>query len=166
MDLYFSPSSSLAGPSSGRMPRPNRASLDSFDPLTAAIAPPSDETPEARAKREQEEAEAKRISDAIDEQLKTERLALKKKKPPIKVLLLGQSESGASIPIRIFFPRSFFFNGRQVNDCQKYVELCPAHPYSHVHEHIQTFSWLTPTMHGSRSARHGDPSSFSTSCVP
>ena len=34
------------------------------------------------------------MSDEIDEQLRNERLALKKKKPPVKVLLLGQSESG------------------------------------------------------------------------
>lgn len=78
------------------MPRHSRTSLD-YDPLTAAIAPPSDETPEQRAKREQDEAEAQRVSDLIDEQLKAERAALKKKKPPIKVLLLGQSESGPSI---------------------------------------------------------------------
>ncbi|EIM79929.1 G-alpha-domain-containing protein [Stereum hirsutum FP-91666 SS1] len=83
------------------MPRHSRTSLD-YDPLTAAIAPPSDETPEQRAKREQDEAEAQRVSDLIDEQLKAERAALKKKKPPIKVLLLGQSESGKSTTVKNF----------------------------------------------------------------
>ena len=76
------------------MPRP---STDS-DPLARAMAPPKDETPEQRAVREQQEAEARRVSDMIDEQIKAEASAMRKrhKKPPIKVLLLGQSESGAS----------------------------------------------------------------------
>ena len=72
------------------------SSLDEDDPLTMAIAPPKDETPEQRAERERKEAEARRVSDEIDEQLRVERAALKKRKPPVKVLLLGQSESGAS----------------------------------------------------------------------
>lgn len=84
------------------MPRPNRTSLDSVDPLTAAIAPPSNESPEQKAKREQEEAEARRVSDQIDEQLKAEKAALKRKKPPIKVLLLGQSESGPLLSFSLF----------------------------------------------------------------
>lgn len=66
------------------------------DPLTAALAPPPDETAEQRELREAAEAEARRVSDEIDEQLRNERMALKKKKAPVKVLLLGQSESGAS----------------------------------------------------------------------
>ncbi|KAI0312036.1 G-alpha-domain-containing protein [Amylostereum chailletii] len=77
-------------------------SFDADDPLAAAIAPPKDETPEQREAREKEEAEAKRISDEIDEQLKAERAALKKKKPPVKVLLLGQSESGKSTTLKNF----------------------------------------------------------------
>jgi hypothetical protein len=67
------------------------------DPLTLAIAPPKDETPQEKDTREQAEIEARRISDAIDEQIRQERTALKKKKKSVKVLLLGQSESGASI---------------------------------------------------------------------
>jgi hypothetical protein len=64
-----------------------------YDPLTAALAPPSGETPQEAYARERAEARAKSISDEIDQQLKTEAIALKKKKP-VKVLLLGQSESG------------------------------------------------------------------------
>lgn len=67
------------------------------DPLTLAIAPPKDESPEEKETREQAEIEARRISEAIDEQIRQERTTLKKKKKPVKVLLLGQSESGASI---------------------------------------------------------------------
>lgn len=64
------------------------------DPLSRAIAPPESETLEEKQRRETAETEARRISDEIDEQLKAEKLALKKKKRPVKVLLLGQSESG------------------------------------------------------------------------
>lgn len=67
---------------------------ESVDPLDLLAAPPKDETSAERAVREAREAEAKRISDAIDEQLKLERAARAKKKAPVKVLLLGQSESG------------------------------------------------------------------------
>lgn len=68
------------------------------DPLSLAIAPPPDETPEARMDRERLEQHARRISNEIDDQLKTEKAELKKKKKTlIKVLLLGQSESGACL---------------------------------------------------------------------
>ncbi|EIM80220.1 G-alpha-domain-containing protein [Stereum hirsutum FP-91666 SS1] len=72
------------------------------DPLTAALAPPPDETAEQRELREAAEAEARRVSDEIDEQLRNERMALKKKKAPVKVLLLGQSESGKSTTLKNF----------------------------------------------------------------
>jgi guanine nucleotide-binding protein alpha-1 subunit len=64
------------------------------DPLTAAIAPPPNETPDARTARLRAEAEARRVSDEIDEQLKQERAARRRLRPCVKVLLLGQSESG------------------------------------------------------------------------
>lgn len=63
-------------------------SLDE-DPLTLALAPPPDETPEQRATREAAEIEAKRVSDEIDEQIRKEREAERKKKKPVKLLLLG-----------------------------------------------------------------------------
>jgi hypothetical protein len=66
------------------------------DPLTLAAAPPKDETPAQRIIREKEELEARRISDEIDEQIKREKQATKRRKRPVKVLLLGQSESGTS----------------------------------------------------------------------
>lgn len=58
------------------------------------MLPPPDETVEQKQAREQKEAEAKKISDSIDEELKRERAALKKKQI-VRVLLLGQAESGA-----------------------------------------------------------------------
>lgn len=68
------------------MPR----SLEDIDPLTQAIAPPPDETPEQRQIREAAEAEAKRISDEIDEQIRKEKELDKKRRKPVKLLLLGQ----------------------------------------------------------------------------
>ncbi|KAI0049030.1 G-alpha-domain-containing protein [Auriscalpium vulgare] len=72
------------------------------DPLTAAIAPPPDETTEQKEVRERAEAEARRVSDEIDEQLRNERNALRRRRPPVKVLLLGQSESGKSTTLKNF----------------------------------------------------------------
>lgn len=37
------------------------------------------------------------MSDAIDEGLRAERAALKKRTKPVKILLLGQAESGACL---------------------------------------------------------------------
>ncbi|KAH9924236.1 G-alpha-domain-containing protein [Amylocystis lapponica] len=77
-------------------------SLDD-DPFAQYLAPPSDETTEQKEQRLSAEAEARRISDKIDEQLKEERAALKNsKKKPVKVLLLGQSESGKSTTLKNF----------------------------------------------------------------
>jgi hypothetical protein len=64
------------------------------DPLAAAIAPPKNESTTARAVRLRAEAEARRISDEIDEQLKQDRASRRRQRPCVKVLLLGQSESG------------------------------------------------------------------------
>lgn len=64
------------------------------DPLSLALAPPPDETEEQRTVRLQCEAAAKKVSDDIDQQLQAENAALKKRKKAVKVLILGQSESG------------------------------------------------------------------------
>jgi hypothetical protein len=69
-------------------PRPDE------DPLTVALTPPRDESPAQREARERAELCAKKVNDEIDEQIRLERAAMKKKKRPVKVLLLGQSESG------------------------------------------------------------------------
>ena len=70
------------------------AYYDPNDPLSIAIAPPADETPEQRRVRESEEDEARRVSLHIDEVLKADKAAMKKRKNAVKVLVLGQSESG------------------------------------------------------------------------
>jgi hypothetical protein len=63
------------------------------DPLDEVLKPPPDESPEDRTIRLQNEAEAKRVSLAIDASIKAERHARRKKRI-VRLLLLGQSESG------------------------------------------------------------------------
>jgi len=65
----------------------------SDDPFEELLQPPADETPEERDVRLEREAEATRISQAIDASIKAEKHARKKKRI-VRLLLLGQSESG------------------------------------------------------------------------
>jgi guanine nucleotide-binding protein subunit alpha len=75
--------------------------IDRNDPFSVFHTPPPNETAEQRALRERKEAEARRVSDRIDEELKAEKAALKKQqKGLVKVLLLGQSESGKSTALK------------------------------------------------------------------
>lgn len=67
------------------------------DPLDDVLRPPIDETEEERSIRLENEEQAKRVSEAIDEAIRQERQAAKKK-DVVRLLLLGQSESGA-IPL-------------------------------------------------------------------
>ena len=75
------------------------------DPLDDVFRPPSNETEEERSIRLQTEEEAKRVSDAIDEAIRQERQAAKKK-DIVRLLLLGQSESGATL-LASFFATPF-----------------------------------------------------------
>ncbi|KAG2107321.1 guanine nucleotide binding protein, alpha subunit [Suillus cothurnatus] len=84
------------------MPTSKRLRVSEDDPLTRAIAPPSYETPTEREERIAAEQEAKRVSDAIDEELNRQRISEKKGPKAIKILLLGQSESGKSTTLKNF----------------------------------------------------------------
>ncbi|KAF9804442.1 hypothetical protein IEO21_09402 [Rhodonia placenta] len=66
------------------------------DPLDAVLRPPIDETPEEKSFRLAAEAEAHRISQEIDESIRQEKLQ-KKKMRVVRLLLLGQSESGREV---------------------------------------------------------------------
>jgi len=68
------------------MPSPN--------PFILGPLPREGESPQERSQREQEEAQAKAVSDAIDEQIKQDKVAFKRYQKAVKILLLGQSESG------------------------------------------------------------------------
>ncbi|KAJ7666645.1 guanine nucleotide binding protein, alpha subunit [Mycena polygramma] len=84
------------------MPVSSRRSVHDEDPLSIALAPPPDEAAEDRAARLERELEAKRISDSIDEELNRQRIAEKKGTKPVRILLLGQSESGKSTTLKNF----------------------------------------------------------------
>ncbi|EGO29187.1 hypothetical protein SERLADRAFT_445016 [Serpula lacrymans var. lacrymans S7.9] len=81
---------------------PSRHALD-FDPLDEALKPPPDESDSEHAIRLAQEAEAKRVSQAIDDSLRAER-QLQKKKNVVRLLLLGQSESDFQ---RLYTPNAF-----------------------------------------------------------
>lgn len=80
------------------------------DPLTLALMPPPDETPEQRQVREAAEAEAKRVSDEIDEQIKRERELERRRKRPVKLLLLGK----CYIQLGLIHRKSYVFRVLQV----------------------------------------------------
>lgn len=61
-----------------------------IDPLTAAMAPPPNESEEDRQARLAAEHAAKVRSDAIDEELNRQRQAEKRAPKQVKVLLLGE----------------------------------------------------------------------------
>ncbi|CCL98063.1 uncharacterized protein FIBRA_00057 [Fibroporia radiculosa] len=75
------------------------------DPLAAALLPPPNETPDQREHRLLAEAEAKKRSDNIDRMIREGEKERRRKKV-IKVLLLGQSESGKSTTLKREFPCS------------------------------------------------------------
>ncbi|KAG2039319.1 guanine nucleotide binding protein, alpha subunit [Suillus americanus] len=75
---------------------------DATDPLAVISAPPPDESSHERAAREEREAEAQRISDLIDDEIRAERAIRKKEEGIVKILLLGQSESGKSTTLKNF----------------------------------------------------------------
>ncbi|EJD04660.1 G-alpha-domain-containing protein [Fomitiporia mediterranea MF3/22] len=72
------------------------------DPLARALLPPEDESPTERDSRLEREERARRVNDAIDEQIRRDKAELKRQKNMIKVLLLGQSESGKSTTLKQF----------------------------------------------------------------
>ncbi|KAF8065099.1 heterotrimeric G protein alpha subunit [Lyophyllum atratum] len=72
------------------------------DPFIELMRPPPDETPAQAMARQKRELDAQKRSDAIDESIKLARDLAKKEKGVIKVLLLGQSESGKSTTLKNF----------------------------------------------------------------
>ncbi|KAL4266535.1 P-loop containing nucleoside triphosphate hydrolase [Pleurotus pulmonarius] len=75
--------------------------FNSTDTFAQNVAPPLLETPDVRKARFAQEAQALETSKRIDAELKAKRIALQKK-PPVKVLVLGQSESGKTTTIKNF----------------------------------------------------------------
>lgn len=78
---------------------PNRRRSMSDPKFWAALQPPQNESPADRDRRLFAELEAKRVSDGIDEMLRQEKKE-KRMKQEVKILLLGQSESGKSTTLK------------------------------------------------------------------
>ena len=67
----------------------NKGIVTEGDPLAYVMAPPPNESDEQKQARLAAEAEAKRISDAIDEEIQRQAKAEKSARRPVKILLLG-----------------------------------------------------------------------------
>lgn len=63
---------------------------DNFDPLNYLLQPPEKETREEFEARLREQEEAKKRSDAIDEEINRQRAELKKASNFVRVMLLGE----------------------------------------------------------------------------
>jgi guanine nucleotide-binding protein subunit alpha len=68
--------------------------IPSPNPFIQDSLPHEGESPQERSQREQVEARAKVVSDTIDEQIKQDKVTFKRYQKAVKILLLGQSESG------------------------------------------------------------------------
>ncbi len=108
------------------------SSDDPTDPLSQVLEPPANETSEQRAVRQAKETEARRVSDRIDEQIKSEKQANSRSKAPVKVLVLGQAESGAPLSLIYlsFYPHANMirvpcFASRQVDNGKRFFAPPP-----------------------------------------
>ena len=80
------------------------------DPLSIFTEPPPNKMPPEQLAHLTHKAEEKRVSDEIDEGLRKEKAKMKKEREGlVKVLLLGQSESGKSTTLKSML-FSFFFS--------------------------------------------------------
>ncbi|KAJ7203903.1 G-protein alpha subunit, partial [Mycena pura] len=97
--------------------QPARSSESSLDPLSVPLQPPPNETEDEKLARLEAAREATRVSRSIDAGLVDTKKMLERKRRAVKILLLGQSESGKSSVLRNFrlaFTPKYFESERLV----------------------------------------------------
>ncbi|KAH9055616.1 G-alpha-domain-containing protein [Lactarius vividus] len=82
--------------------RQQQFDLEDIDSHWPPVEDFSNETPTQREERLEREREAKRINDEIDAQIEIEKSERRKRQPDVRVILLGQAESGKSTILRNF----------------------------------------------------------------
>jgi polynucleotide 5'-kinase involved in rRNA processing len=93
-------SAAIVGPSSVPLePNRRRRTFSRPDAFESVTLPPPNESEHERSARVLKEREAKAVSDGIDAQLHRDKNNQKKRRE-VKVLLLGQSESGKSTTLK------------------------------------------------------------------
>ncbi|KAI0264720.1 guanine nucleotide binding protein, alpha subunit [Gloeopeniophorella convolvens] len=93
------PKSARQSSAAGATPQVDLEDLDAQWPPAEDI---SNESPAQREERLEREREAKRINDEIDLQIELDRTERRKRRPDVKIILLGQAESGKSTILRNF----------------------------------------------------------------
>lgn len=142
---------------------------EDIDPLSAAIAPPPDETPVQREIRERLEEEARKVSEGIDELIRAEERAAKRKKRPVKVMLLGQSESGKSATLKNF--QLTYSHREWVDERNSWRAVIHLNLVRNINEILEMLTReMMPTVYSISDAGNGsdddyDPSSSSPSTV-
>jgi hypothetical protein len=134
------------------------------------IADFSNETPSQRDQRLQHEREAKRINDEIDAQLEIEKSERRKRRPDIRIILLG-----AFLFCLVHLPpsSSFFYQNftssslsPSISSFSRDVSPIQARPSQVNQRSCATFNSNLHRPLSTQRQKHGEPSSTSTSYVP
>src|SRR5712691_3998627 len=123
------------------------------------IADFSNENPSQRDERLQLEREAKRINDEIDAQIEIEKSERRKRRPDIRIILLG---AFLATPVKILLPHYFLL----LSSSSRYVSPIQARPSQVNQPSCATFNSNMHRTHSAPRQQHGEPSSTSTSYVP
>ena len=125
------------------------------DPFDDILRPPPGETPQQRELRLAREEEARRISLAIDASIKAERQARRKKRI-VRLLLLGQSESGESLTALVPFVLIIAI-GKSTTLRRKYNQIAIIRLNPRLNFPYQNFSVYTLRPPSEKSEYYGVP---------
>ena len=108
-------------------PRPPsvHSTTNDADPFSAFLRPPTSETEHERVDRLRREADAKRVSDNIDEEIKADRERLRKSKQDIRVSFASHALSFPSPPGGMRSCSSHAFHPSVILDGLNPAYICP-----------------------------------------